>query len=230
MASRQRLKRDALGAIERWPTPAGPVTVRLPSLARTGLGRLATRLARRETRALARLAGIDGVPEPLRHEAEPFARTWIDGEPLHRARPPDLAWFRDARRLLHRLHRAGVTHNDLAKEANWLRRADGRCGVVDFQIAMIFTRRSRWFRLLAREDLRHLLKHKRHYLPGALTARERGLLANPALPARLWRRAVKPFYRLVTRGLLRWPERAGAEERGALPATGRTRIRTGGRV
>jgi hypothetical protein len=67
--------------------------------------------------------------------------------------------------------------------------------------------------LLAREDLRHWQKHKAHYRPDLLTARQRRLLATPAWPARLWRAAVKPVYRLLTRGLLGWPERLGAAER-----------------
>ncbi len=74
-------------------------------------------------------------------------------------------------------------------------------------------RRGRLFRLLAREDLRHMLKHKRYYASERLTARERAMLDSPAWTARFWRRVVKPVYHAVTRGLLGWPERAGAEER-----------------
>src|SRR3546814_3416037 len=88
-------------------------------------------------------------------------------------RPPhgDLAYFRAARRLLQGLHRRGVAHNDLAKEANWLVLADGRPALIDFQLAVLGKPRSRWMRLLAREDLRHLLKHKRTYCPQSITPR-----------------------------------------------------------
>src|SRR3546814_9488511 len=90
-------------------------------------------------------------------------------------RPPHvyLAYFRAARRLLQGLHRRGVAHNDLAKEANWLVLADGRPAVIDFQLAVLGQLRSRWMRLLAREDLRHLLKHKRTYCPQSITPVDR---------------------------------------------------------
>src|SRR3546814_17659449 len=69
-------------------------------------------------------------------------------------------YYRDGLRLLARLHRRVIVHNDLAKEPNWLVCADGRPALVDFQIAWTRGRRGRLFRLLAREDLRHMLKHR----------------------------------------------------------------------
>ena len=53
-------------------------------------------------------------------------RGFIDGVALHLAKPHgDLAYFRSAKTALYRLHRAGICHNDLAKEQNWLRGVDG---------------------------------------------------------------------------------------------------------
>ena len=66
-----------------------------------------------------------------------------------------LAYFRSAKAALRKLHRAGVCHNDLAKEQNWLRGADGRAYLTDFQLASCFSRRGRLFRIAAYEDLRH---------------------------------------------------------------------------
>ena len=90
---------------------------------------------------------------------------------------------------------------------------DDYAGIVDFQIAAHFPRRGRLFRALAREDLRHLLKHKRHYAADSLTRRQRAILARPLWPARFWRACVKPVYVFVTRRILRWPERSSAVER-----------------
>lgn len=129
------------------------------------------------------------------------------------ARPQTRAYFRSALRLVRRIHARGVAHNDLAKEANWLCLADGSAGILDFQIAIVPSARGRFFRLLAREDLRHLCKHKQHYLPNTLTARERRLLATPSAIARAWRALVKPVYRVFTRGVLGWRDRRGPEER-----------------
>ncbi len=68
-----------------------------------------------------------------------LTRRWIDGSPMQLAKPCDPAYFRDAARLLRRLHAANVIHNDLAKETNWLVTPDGRPALVDFQLAMTLT-------------------------------------------------------------------------------------------
>ncbi len=181
---------------------------------------LARRLAGREAAALISLASVsDCLPRLVSRHRDGICRTWLDGAPLHRGAPPDRAYFRHARRLLRRIHLAGVTHNDLAKEANWLRLPDGRAGLIDFQIATRFDRRGAMFRLLAREDLRHLLKHKRHYLPDSLTARERRMLESPGPVARVWRAAGKPVQRFVSRVVFGLEPRSSAEERGAIPDT-----------
>ena len=132
---------------------------------------------------------------------------------MHEARPQSSAYFREALKLLRRLHRGGIVHNDLAKEPNWLCLPDGRPGIVDFQLAWVSTRRGRMFRALAREDLRHLMKHKRTYLPGGLTKRQRALLASPSGFTRVWRTLVKPPYLFFTRRILGWAEREGPAER-----------------
>jgi hypothetical protein len=207
------LKRGSAGDI-RLETVGGETRiVRDLTTARRGCRWLARRLARREARALRRLAGTPGIPRLLGRETDRLERSFVAGAPMHEAKPRDLAWFRDAHSLLRRMHRAGVAHNDLAKEANWICRSDTTAGLVDFQLAICFAQRGHLFRWLAREDLRHLLKHKAHYRLDALTARERRLLARPSWPARGWRRLFKPVYHFVTRRLLGWPERDGAAER-----------------
>jgi RIO-like serine/threonine protein kinase len=174
---------------------------------------LARYLARREANALTRLAGTQGIPELIAFENDRLIRSYLPGQAMHLSPPPSREYFREALRLVRRVHQARIAHNDLAKEANWICRENQAPGIVDFQLATCFSRRSRWFRLLAREDLRHLLKHKRHYLPDALTDRQRRILAEPMWPARYWRALFKPAYTFLTRRLLRWPERDGAAER-----------------
>jgi RIO-like serine/threonine protein kinase len=158
-------------------------------------------LARREARALQQLAGLDGIPRLLDWDGHRLLRTCIAGRTMHESPPRDAAYFREAHRLLRAMHRRGVAHNDLAREPNWLVTPAGAPAVIDFQLAWCDRRRGRLFRLMAREDLRHLLKHKRHYCPQRLTARERRLLAAPTRAARLWRVTLHPFGR-VARHLL----------------------------
>jgi RIO-like serine/threonine protein kinase len=145
------------------------------------------------------LDGIDGVPALLGWDGRELLRSYIAGSPMQQAQPRDVAYYRDALRLLAQLHRRGIVHNDLAKEPNWLVQADGRPALVDFQIAWTRGRRGRLFRLLAREDLRHLLKHKRTYCDHALSTRQRAMLKTPALHSRLWRATGKRLYKLIAR-------------------------------
>jgi hypothetical protein len=167
-------------------------------------------LARREARALRFVAGLPAVPQLLRWDGRVLDRSYLDGATLYQ-RPPrgDAAWFRAAHRLLQQLHRRGIAHNDLAKEANWLVLADGSPAVVDFQLAVQGHPRARWLRLLAREDLRHLLKHKRTYCPEALTPTERRLLRRHSWVRSAWFATGKPVYRVLTRRILRWEDNEG---------------------
>jgi RIO-like serine/threonine protein kinase len=195
---------------------AGDVVVRDARAARPWARGLAIHLMHREYRALTRLAlgtGVDGIPRAITLESAQLTRTWIEGAPMQIARPRDPSYFRAASRLLRRLHAANVIHNDLAKETNWLVTPDGRPALVDFQLAMTLTKRGPLARALGHDDLRHLLKHKRTYLPELLTAREKRILANPSLASRAWMASGKKVYLFVTRRILRWRDREGAGDR-----------------
>ncbi|HET7358704.1 MAG TPA: RIO1 family regulatory kinase/ATPase [Rhodanobacteraceae bacterium] len=208
------LKSDELGRIELCRYRGEAAVRRDVSAARWWARAFARRAAAREARALQRLQGLDGVPQLLAWGDGTLLRSFMEGAPMQEGRPVDPGYFREALRLLAALHRRGVVHNDLAKEPNWLVRADGRPGVVDFQLAWTRSgwprrRRGALFRLLAREDLRHLLKHKRTYLPQRLTARERAILDTPAAHARLWRATGKRLYKLVARRLFGYWDNEG---------------------
>lgn len=208
------LKRDHFGMVRLESRAGTPVVVRDTRAARWWLQWSARHLARREAAALAALAGVPGVPRLRRFDGQVLEREYLSGAPMQAARPADPAYFRAAAALLRRVHRSGVAHNDLAKEPNWLVTPQGLPALVDFQLATIDARRGARFRLLAREDLRHLLKHKRTYIPALLTARERRILATPSWPSRLWRATGKRLYLFVTRRLLGWADREGAGDRG----------------
>lgn len=170
-------------------------------------------LARREIRGLRAVQGIEGVPELLRVDREGLLRSWSEGTPLQLARPDDPDYYRDAKRLLREMRRRGVTHNDIAKPQNWLRAPDGRAAVIDFQLASVHRRRGKLFRVMAREDLRHLLKQKRNFAPALLTATEGRMLERKALPTRVWMATAKPLYNFVTRRLMNWSDGEGTEDR-----------------
>jgi len=207
------LKSDLFGCVQLAEGRGWAVVIRDTSAARWSLAWLARLLCRREGRALARLDALPGTPRLLSMDCRSLHREWIEGRPMQIARPRNPDYFRQARRLVAALHRRGVAHNDLAKEPNWLVTPTGAPALVDFQLATVSVRRGRLFRALAREDLRHLLKHKRVYCPERLTAREQRILATPALHSRIWMATGKPVYRFVTRRLLDWEDREGAGDR-----------------
>ncbi len=207
------LKSDLFGRLTLEQERGHSIVIRDSRAARWWLAWLARRLCLREARALARLDGLPGTPRLVGTEAGVLCRSWIDGRPMQVAKPRNPDYFRRARRLVSALHRRGVAHNDLAKEPNWLVTPIGAPALVDFQLATVSARRGPLFRMLAREDLRHLLKHKRSYCPERLTARERRILARPALVSRLWMATGKPVYLFVTRRLLGWADREGAGDR-----------------
>jgi predicted Ser/Thr protein kinase len=175
---------------------------------------LARHLFRRERHALAVARDLNIGPPLLWGGRQALVRGFIDGVALHLVKPAgNVAYFRSAKATLRRLHRAGVCHNDLAKEQNWLVGRDGQAYLTDFQLAACFKRRGRLFRILAYEDLRHLLKHKRSYTPEALTAKEQQILARKSLVASLWLKTGKKVYQAITRGLFNFTDREGGGRR-----------------
>src|SRR6202012_3968436 len=76
----------------------------------------------------------------------------------------------------------------------------GRAYLTDFQLASSFRRDSVLFRIARYEDLRHLLKHKRRYVPDALTAAERRVLARKSFITRAWMATGKKVYYAIPRG------------------------------
>ena len=212
------LKRDVFSTVERgrFRSDAGEVDAVLRRLDFVPWWSVipAHHLFARERRALALAKGLHVGPELLWAGRRALVRGFIDGVALHLAKPfGDAAYFRSAKLALRRLHRAGICHNDLAKEQNWLVGRDGRAYVTDFQLAACFKTRSRLFRIAAYEDLRHLLKHKRSYAADALTPKERKILARKSLVASVWLVTGKKVYRAITRGLFNFTDREGGGRR-----------------
>jgi hypothetical protein len=197
--ARTLLERNLLGTVCRVESPgtegsARVVVERDTRSARWWLRALARSLAAREAHILAALARVPGVPKLDDWDGRCLRRSWLEGSPMQRAAPRDPAYFREALRLLRRLHAAGIAHNDLQQEPNWLVTTEGRPALFDFQAATRTRYRGRRFRALACDDLRRLLEHKRSYCPEALTARQRAMLARRSLLAEFCVRLSKPVH------------------------------------
>jgi len=216
--SRVILKQDVFSTVERgtFVTPNGDVEAvlrRIDVVPWWSYG-IARHFLKREARGLAIAGSIGIAPTLLYLGNKVLVRSWIDGLPLQLAKPEgDLNFFRSARRALRAIHREGLTHNDLAKEQNWLRTPTGYASLTDFQLATHFSRRGRLYRMAAYEDLRHMLKHKRRYAGASLTATEKRILARKTLPTRIWMATGKKVYYWITRGLLNFTDREGSGPR-----------------
>jgi len=212
------LKRDVFSSVERGRFRAddGEVDGVLRRLDQVPFWSFAValHLFSRERRALTLARDLDVGPKLLWAGRRALVRGFIDGAALHLAKPHgDVAYFRSAKVALRKLHRAGICHNDLAKEQNWLVGRDGRAYLTDFQLAACFKTRSRLFRIAAYEDLRHLLKHKRSYAPEALTPKERKVLARKSAVASIWLKTGKKVYQAITRGIFNFTDREGGGRR-----------------
>lgn len=214
MSRKRLLKKDLFGEVWLQESAAESSILRDTRSARWWVRWLARWLLKREAMALAALDGIEAVPTLIHCNDDQLTRSYIGGTPMHLGTPPGKSYFVSAARLLRRMHRADVVHNDLAKEPNLIVRDDGSAAFIDFQLAWQSMGRGRIFQIAAREDIRHLLKHKRTYCPDELTERERNILDNPSGLSRLWMGVFKPVYLFVTRRLFGWSDREGAGDRG----------------
>jgi RIO-like serine/threonine protein kinase len=199
------LKRGRLAATERISFRGGPA-VRKTLFMRPrvpGLSEDFDRwLASREVRQIRAAEGIEGVPRILAVPApNVYVREFVFGVALPRAPTPPGEFFDALREIVLSLHARGVTHNDLHKEANVIVRPDGSPGVIDFQLSLSPPRGSDLFRLLARFDLYHVAKNRRHRTGEPLTGEEARLFEETQALRRIHRRLVKKPMNLLTRRL-----------------------------
>jgi RIO-like serine/threonine protein kinase len=207
------LKRDQLGRVELLDGAQGACVRRVACGGAWPLSAWVARLcARRERRALAALHGLEGVPvlvsapelEDAARPGEFVLRSWIAGRPLARAEELPEDFFEHLDRLVSALHARGVCHNDLHKEQNILVGTEGLPYLVDFQLASVHARRGGLFASRAREDLRHVEKHRRRYTrlgrgPRGEARTGAGASYRRSWIARLWQRGFKPLYEFVSR-------------------------------
>ena len=214
----KQLKSDALGSIELgyFITETGD---KLSAIKRGyatiwWIKPLSYYLARNERRAIFRLNGLlpNSFPQILQSGHRFHIRSFIAGDSMHHC-PERLspAFWHEAKHMIKTMRRVGVCNNDLSKEANWIITPNGHPAVTDFQLALCFKPKRKLLRILSREDLRHLLKHKRKY--STVSAQEQTILNNKSGITHIWTQTGKRLYRFITRRLLGWQDRTGPEER-----------------
>lgn len=174
-------------------------------------------LKRHEANLHRRLSTIRGIPEliDVADDQLRLIRRYVAGATLQAVPRVSGEFFDELEAIVRELHENGVAYVDLAKEENIIVGEDGHPYLIDFQVSMVLGPfqgllkpvKARVFRVLAREDLYHLAKHRSLKAPDSLRFEHGYLLANPSLFNRAHRTFVKTIYNLVTRRL--WRVRRG---------------------
>jgi hypothetical protein len=169
-------------------------------------------LCRHERGIYQALAGLEGVPRWAGCvDTSTFAIEYVDALPLDHLPAPPPGFFDRLLDLMGHIHARGVAYCDANKRSNILVRPDGRCVLVDYQIA--FRRRDDWpwplrtilaaaVRYVQRGDIYHLYKHKRRLAPGEMTDLETAASLRRGWLHEVHRKLTKP-YRSLRRRFLR---------------------------
>ncbi|MFA9478637.1 hypothetical protein ACERK3_10050 [Phycisphaerales bacterium AB-hyl4] len=204
-------KHDTFAGTALYEGPAGKVIAKF-NRAAPALGVpmqwLGRRLARRETRVLERLQGIEGIPRsagPVEIDGQPApyvtAHHFIEGHPLAEHQRVDDAFFPTLVQMLEQVHARGVAHVDLNKRENIIVGHDGKPNLIDYQIHYALPHRFPGnnplarliLRMLQRSDHYHLLKHRIHHRPDQLPEDMRNLDALRPWWIRFWRQIATPW-------------------------------------
>lgn len=147
----------------------------------------------RETRAYARLVGIEGIPRFLgRLDRYAVALEWAPGVPIAKCPKGSLGveTFDRLAAIVRAMHERGVVHMDLRQRKNILIDETGAPWIIDFSSSISVdprTRIGRWLLHRCRRiDSTGVLKNKRRFVPEALTEREKMRLRRFERGRRLW--------------------------------------------
>lgn len=145
-----------------------------------------------EFRLLARLKGIEGVPQGVfRVDAYAFGMAFLEGETLSdlNARGGSLPerYFEGLEAMVREMHRRGVTHLDNRNAKNVMVLPGERPGLIDFQAGVTLRRwLPKWVRdLLCLADLSGVYKHW-YRVRGELSEERKALLKRHFRLRRLW--------------------------------------------
>jgi hypothetical protein len=162
---------------------------------------LGRRLCDREVRIYEDLSDLPNIPPLLGRVGETgFVHRLAPGRPLKRNIAVPDGFFEQLQELLAELHRRGIAYLDTNKLSNIVLGDDGRPHLIDFQISWderslppCLRAISRWWlRRMQREDLYHVLKHKRRLRPDELSDDER-TASHPSWLIRTHRAIIAPY-------------------------------------
>lgn len=148
-------------------------------------------LIHKEWRIYSRLAGIQGIPQPVeRIDRFAFVMEFIPGRSILRGEPLPPSFFKELERVLRGIHERGVVHMDLRHKGNILVSEKGEPFLIDFNSSFAFKEkgflRRYLFPLLRWVDYGGLLKLKERVSPSSMTPGELAFLKRFDRLRRLW--------------------------------------------
>lgn len=169
---------------------------------------LGRRLRDREVRFYKALQDLPNIPRLLGEPTETsFLHAYVPGRPLSRKLPTPDGFFARLEALFREIHRRGIAYVDTNKPQNILLGDDGLPYLIDFQIS--WDHGPGWLRRrLQREDLYHLLKHRRRMRPDELTPEQLARASKVSVWVKVHRTVTWPYFR-VRRALFRKLEKDG---------------------
>lgn len=211
------IKHDFFAATAFYRCDAGRTVVlkvgRTTDFAGVPLEWLGRWLCRREMRFYKKLADVPNVPDVLgTFGPTGFVHDFVPGRPLDKDLPVPDGFFAELRRLLDELHRRGMAYVDTNKPQNIILGDDGRPHLIDFQISYDlhelgdWALNRWWLRRLQREDLYHVLKHKRRMRPDEMSEEEYERATRKSVLIRFHRFVTRPYFLLRRRTFKRLRE------------------------
>lgn len=164
-------------------------------------------MSRHEYRIYQRVADIDGIPAlGPRFGRRGFFHKYIEGRTLARwdsSEPLPDDFFDRLVLIIQQCHERGIFYADLNKLGNIIAGQDAKPWLIDFQICLHFSNTDssdklagRIFRMLIKEDIYHLYKHKRRFQPQRLSEEEARLAQRSQLGQGFNRWFGRPFRRV----------------------------------
>jgi hypothetical protein len=186
------------------------------------MGWLGAWLCRREMRFYRKLADVAAVPRLMGQVGENgLVHAYVPGRPLGKEGAVPDGFFDELLELVAELHRREIAYVDTNKASNILLGEDGRPHLIDFQISYdvrglgnnLVNRAI--LRRLQREDVYHLLKHKKRLRPDLLSDQQRRIVEHKSWAIRVHRFVTRPYFVIRRWWLRRMRERGELIEAGS---------------
>jgi predicted Ser/Thr protein kinase len=147
-------------------------------------------------------------PKLIRSTSEYTIRSYLSGTPIQQSSTKlNEGFYNKALELVQMLHQQGIVHNDLEKPENWIVMDNGEPGLIDFQLAKYFSKKTFLFKLLKNVEIRHVIKSKKQFCNRPLSPSELSILNSRGRIHKFMIQFIKPMYNFITRKIFNYSDR-----------------------